>query len=536
MNAALARAGMGDKRAVAFPLFFAFFLILVTLTGFFQIRIIRNNIERQLTGEAEVIFSHIQREIDLNLDYLTLLDKSPALITPYFYNVMSYDESIIDNIDAALTERLGKQYKQDSRSLPYANLIEYDISGKILTSKGKPNIPADILEKLRSGAQETVIRMPVRHDKGLLFGRRFGKRIIFVRINPGDLEILRRNVILKDIVDREEKRFNIDSIRIYDEKGNIFVATKDEPKRGTFILDRGLGSKLLPGYHMQIFVSRDLARDTIQRSSFGFILILAVLFISGAGSIYAFFVMERKYAQKVKEMERELELKERLVSLGKLASGMAHEIRNPLNAISLSVQRLKREFLPVEEKKDEYLTFLDIIRKELTRVNGIVEEFLQSTRAQAPFSKESLRELIEEVIIIVGEKASSMGIFIENATDTDITVECQRDRLKQAFYNIIINAIESMPDGGKIGIMVKQKASIVEASIKDSGPGISEEALGRIFEYYYTTKDKGMGLGLPISYMIVKDHGGDIKVSTYPGQGTTFIIVLPKNRGDAMGV
>ncbi len=526
---------MGDKRAIAFPLFFAFFLILVTLTGFFQIRIIRSNIERQIEGEAEVIFSHIQREIDLNLDYLTLLDRSPALITPYFYNAMSFDESIIDEIDATLTERLGKK-KQDPGSLPYTNFIEYDISGHILASRGKPNIPADVIRKLRSGGLETVIRMPTRYDKGLLFGRRFGKHIIFVRINPGDLEILRRRLILKDIIDREEKRFNIDSIIIYDEKGNTFVGTKDESKGGTFILNRPLGSKLLPGYHIQIFVSRDLARDTIQRSSFGFILILAVLFISGAGSIYAFFVMERKYAKKVKEMERELELKERLVSLGQLASGMAHEIRNPLNAISLSVQRLKREFLPSDEKKDEYLTFLDIIRKELTRVNGIVEEFLQSTRAKAPFSKESLRDLIEEVIIIVGEKASSNGIFIENATDTGIIVECQRDRLKQAFYNIIINAIESMPEGGRIATTVKQRDPVAEISIRDSGSGISEEALGRIFEYYYTTKDKGMGLGLPISYMIVKDHGGDIKVNSAMGQGTTFTIVLPLGRGGAANV
>lgn len=529
---------MGDKRAVAFPLFlfFAFFLILVTLAGFFQIRIIRSNIERQLTGEAEVIFSHIQREIDLNLDYLALLDKSPALITPYFYNIMSFDESIIDDIDSTLTERLKGREGQSLSALLYANLIEYDTSGRVLESRGRPNIPGDILRKLISGGQQTVIRMPMRHDRGLLFGKRFGKRIIVVRIDPGDLELLRRKVILKDIVEREGKRFNIDAIRIYDEKNNVVVGSKDDTKGGTFILDKGLGSKFLPGYHMQIFVSRELARDTIQRSSFGFILILAVLFITGAGSIYAFFVMERTYARKVKEMEQELEMKERLVSLGKLASGMAHEIRNPLNAINLSVQRLKREFVPGEEKKDEYLTFLDIIRKELTRVNGIVEEFLQSTRAQAPFSKESLRDLIEEVIIIVGEKASSKGIFIENATDTGIVIECQRDRLKQAFYNIIINAIESMPDGGSIAATVRQKDVNLEISVKDSGPGISEESLGRIFEYYYTTKDKGVGLGLPISYMIVKDHGGDIKVASSAGQGTTFTIVLPKTRDDAIGV
>lgn len=520
---------MGDKRAIAFPLFFALFLILVTLTGFFQIRIIRNNIERQLAGEAEIIFAHIQREIDINLEYLSLLDRSPTIITPYFFNLMAFDESIIDELDAMTTDLIKSPRPGDLGGLPFANIVEYNLSGDIIVQKGKGDIPANIVRKLVSGGQSTAIRMPVRKDRAMLFGRRVGNRILFVRIDSGELETLRRKVILRDIVDREEKRFNIDAIRIYDAKGALFVGTS-ETRPGTFVLEQGLPSKLLPGFRMQIFVSRNLARDTIQRSAIGFILILAVFFIFGAGSIYAFFIMERKYAKKVKEMEHEMEVKERLVSLGKLASGMAHEIRNPLNAISLSVQRLKREFVPVEEKKEEYLTFLDIIRKELTRVNGIVEEFLQSTRAQAPFSKEPLRDIIEEVIIIVGEKASSKRIFIENATGNDIYIECQRDRLKQAFYNIIINAIESMHDGGKIAVTVRQKDATVETSIRDSGSGISQEAITRIFEYYYTTKDKGIGLGLPISYMIVKDHGGDIKVTSVTGQGTTFTIVLPRKR------
>ena len=93
-----------------------------------------------------------------------------------------------------------------------------------------------------------------------------------------------------------------------------------------------------------------------------------------------------------------------------------------------------------------------------------------------------------------------------------------------------------MPGGGSIAVNVRQKDANLEISVKDSGPGISDEALGRIFEYYYTTKDKGMGLGLPISYMILKDHGGDIKVTSAEGQGTTFTIVLPKSRNNAMSV
>ncbi|MHB8109953.1 MAG: ATP-binding protein [Syntrophorhabdaceae bacterium] len=525
---------MGAKRAVAFPVFFAVFLILVTLTGFFQIRIIRSNIERQLTGEAEIIFSHVQREIDRNLEYLSVLDKSPAIITPYFFNVMAFDELIIDDLDAALMEHVRSQNPRDLTQFPFDNAVEYDISGRLLAQKGKPGIPPDLTRKILHEKEATTIRMPTRKDRDLFLGRRIGNRVLFIRINATDFDILRKKVILKDIIDKEEKRFNTDSIRIYDDKGALFVGLS-EAKPASFVLERDLGSKLLPGYSMQVAVSRDLARDTIQRSALGFILILAVFFVSGAGSIYAFFVLERKYASRVKEMEKQMEMKERLVSLGKLASGMAHEIRNPLNAISLSVQRLKREFSPGDEKKDEYFTFLDIIRKELTRVNGIVEEFLQSTRAHAPFSSENLRDIIEEVIIIVGEKASSKGIFIENATNTDIFIECQRDRLKQAFYNIIINAIESMQAAGKISILARQKDPFIEISIRDSGPCITQEIMARIFEYYYTTKDKGMGLGLPISYMIVKDHGGDIKVSSIPGEGTVFTIILPRVQKNGTG-
>jgi signal transduction histidine kinase len=226
-------------------------------------------------------------------------------------------------------------------------------------------------------------------------------------------------------------------------------------------------------------------------------------------------------------MEKELELKERLVSLGRLASGMAHEIRNPLNAIGLSVQRLKREFIPAEDKKEEYLTFLDIVRSELVRVDRIVEEFLLSTRAHAPFIHENLRTIFDEVLIIIGEKAVSREVSLVNRVEKQIVIECQKDRLKQAFYNIILNGIEAIGQNGSVEIWTKEKNDIVDIYVKDSANGIKEDELHKIFEYYYTTKDKGMGLGLPISYMIIKDHGGDIQVESGKGQGSTFTITLP---------
>ncbi len=125
-----------------------------------------------------------------------------------------------------------------------------------------------------------------------------------------------------------------------------------------------LDSRYFPSYSMEILISNKLASDTIRRTNANFIMLLLLLVLSGAAGIFLIFRLERKHALKLNEMEKDMVMKERLVSLGRLASGMAHEIRNPLNAISISIQRLKREFVPEQDKKGEYNKFLDIVRGE----------------------------------------------------------------------------------------------------------------------------------------------------------------------------
>jgi len=210
---------------------------------------------------------------------------------------------------------------------------------------------------------------------------------------------------------------------------------------------------------------------------------------------------------------------------------MAHEIRNPLNAISISIQRLKREFVPEHEKKEEYHKFLDIVRGELQRVNRIVEEFLLSTKAGQSMEPHNLRGVIEEVVTMLREKADRAGIVIHNETGGQVILEFQKERMKQVLYNLIMNGIEAVSKGGSIHISTSLNSVHVRVFIKDTGPGIRKEDLPKVFEYYYTTKDKGMGLGLPLSYMIVKDHGGDLQVLSEEGKGTTFVITLPSKKG-----
>ncbi len=515
---------MGDKRKTfIFPsLLFAILFFLIAITGYFQITIIQKNIEVLLRSEGDLVLDHLKREIDINLEYLTLLERSPSIITPNFLNVMVYDEAIVDE----LHDLFNNMEIIDPEKVPLSNFIVIDKNGNTVVRKGSIEIPGSSIRQFLSGNQETFVKTLTERDQFLTMGVKVKGRAVLFNLDDSELVSLRKRFTVKEIVEREGKRFNITGINIYDEAGVPYI-TPSGKKKEAFVVSRPLGSKYLPNFTVEILVSKKLAQDTLKRTTMNFVFILVLLAIVGALSTYAIFLLERRYAKRVREFEKELEIKERLVSLGKLASGMAHEIRNPLNAMSMSIQRLKREFAPIDEKKDEYHQFIDIMRSELTRIDRIVEEFLLSTKSHAPFLDENLYNIIDEVAVVLREKAASKGIDIVTAMEKDIVVRSQKERLKQAFYNIILNGIEAMDKGGRIEITAAVKDGNINISIQDTGTGITEAERNKIFEYYYTTKDKGIGLGLPISYMIVKDHGGDIRVFSTEGEGTIFVISLP---------
>jgi len=514
---------MIDKKTIVFPtLLFAIFFILITITGIIQIKIVQNNLNDLLKNQGEILFNHVKREIDINLEYLDLLDKSPSVITASFLNILVYDEAIAESIYAILTETTAGNLD----NIPLENILILDEQGKTIAQKGNPRVPEPSIRLIVSKKQETFIKMPTSKVQALLMGVRAKESIIFVSIDENELENQRKKYIIKYIIENEGKRFDVSGITIYDPQGELYALT-GEKKEHTFVLARSLDSKFLPKYTMKVFLSKVGADEIFKQTMGTFVLLLVFLILSGAVSTYATFLLEKKYDKKVKEMERDMEMKDRLVSLGKLASAMAHEIRNPLNAISISIQRLKREFVPGDEKKDEYGKFIDIMRSELGRVDRIVEEFLLSTKSRVPFLSENIHNVVEDVVAIVNEKAAMKGVTLINNIEKDIRVECQTERIKQAFYNILLNGIEAIAGKGTVEILSAHMGSYVNISIKDNGSGIAEAHIHNIFEYYYTTKDKGMGLGLPISYMIVKDHGGDIKVFSEKGKGAKFVISLP---------
>ncbi len=514
---------MADSRKIVFPLLlFGIFFVLIAITGFIQITIIKRNVEGLLRDEGATLFKSIAREIEVNMEYLTLIEKSPSIITPNFLNIMTYDEAIVDDLYSQLT----KMAAADASRLPLSNVMVTDRAGNQVFRKGSIKVDRAPINQLLKRESQTVVRMPSNEDQTLFMGIKLPDKLIFFSLTPDELEGLRKKYVMKTVLENEEKRLDVAEINVYNEAGALYLGSDKRPK-GVFSVMSPLNSKYFPNYWMEILISNRLATDTVRRTSVNFVILLVFLMLGGAAGIYVIFELERKHARKLAEMEKDMAVKERLVSLGRMASGMAHEIRNPLNAMSMSIQRLKREFTPEKERKEEYDGFLDIVRGELLRVNKIVEEFLLSTKANAPMEQHDLRAIVEEVATMLREKAHAGHVEIVCESGKAVVLSCQKERLKQVFYNIFTNGIEAMPGGGTVQVSMALDNPHARILIRDTGPGVKKEDLLKIFEYYYTTKDKGMGLGLPISYMIVKDHGGDIKVHSEEGKGTTFAITLP---------
>lgn len=227
-------------------------------------------------------------------------------------------------------------------------------------------------------------------------------------------------------------------------------------------------------------------------------------------------------SDKKEEQEKLLRKSEKLALLGQMAAGIAHEIRNPLTSIKGFVQLFRSN-----SQKEEYF---DIVLSELDRINEIVSEFLVLAKPTADiFKKQDLTKLINEVILLSNTQSilNNVEIKVENNLHAPM-IHCEKNQLKQVFLNIIKNAIEAMPDGGQLTIKVMKKTgNTISVQFIDQGVGISEDRIPSLGEPFYTTKEKGTGLGLMICYKIIENHNGRLTIESKVGEGTKMEIELP---------
>ena len=209
-------------------------------------------------------------------------------------------------------------------------------------------------------------------------------------------------------------------------------------------------------------------------------------------------------------------------AVGEMAASMAHEIGNPLNALSLNLQLLKRKY-PQEDD-------LAIAQKELSRLNGIIREFLGAFRpAKARLAPGSAADPLKDALAALKNVFEDRRIRVAlDLPGTLPAVAIDRGQMEQVFFNLMKNALEAMRDGGELSIEIVHDDTYVSVSFRDSGIGMSDKALAGLFEPFRTTKKKGTGLGLMVSRRIVSAHGGEIAVSSEKGRGTTFTVRLPR--------
>jgi len=230
---------------------------------------------------------------------------------------------------------------------------------------------------------------------------------------------------------------------------------------------------------------------------------------------------------EIRKIEKQLSQNEKFFAMGELASGVAHEIRNPLNTINMISQRLEREY-SVRINSEDFNTLTEVLHSESLRVNGIIEQFLRFTKpAKLILQKISANEFLDELLKIISIQAETKRIKVNTNIDTDDSINIDYQQMKQVFINLIRNSLDATDEGGSVNIDFRKAKGKSVFEITDTGCGIPKDNIKRIFDIYYTTKSNGTGMGLSIVRQIVLQHNGDIDVESEINKGTKFIITLP---------
>ena len=254
----------------------------------------------------------------------------------------------------------------------------------------------------------------------------------------------------------------------------------------------------------------------------------------------AFVVLRQQFgvlSEKHARAEEALRRRDRLAAMGELASTVAHEVRNPLNAVGMTAQRLRREFLKGGQDvsgpdERELRELLDVLGGETQRIDRIVQQFLDYARPpRLSLRQASLRGMLDVAAEGLRAKAATRGITIDSEVAGVGEALFDSDQLKQAVDNLLRNAIDASPDGGRVRLEARRDGPDNIIEVADDGPGIPADIVPKIFDLYFTTKADGTGVGLAVTHQIVEAHRGRIDVESSPGAGTRMSLRIPAEQG-----
>ena len=329
---------------------------------------------------------------------------------------------------------------------------------------------------------------------------------------------------------------------VLDGHSRISYANRAAEKMFGFSLDAAAGQPIsrflreidwdllldLDGEEWTKLVSREIEITYPQHRFVDFYIVpLAAVKPAETGAVVILRDITRDRENEAKSIESE-----RLNALTLLAAGVAHEIGNPLNSLTIHLQLLERELRGLTEEQAAPLRELvEVSQREVTRLDQVISQFLRAVRPTTPgFEKASLGAVLHDTLEFLQHEVKDRDILVEVDQPDDLPdAMLDKNQIKQVFFNIIRNAMQAMPQGGLLKITLGSTDRFVSIAFKDTGPGIPADQLGNIFEPYFTTKSEGTGLGLMIVQRIVRDHGGELEVHSEPRVGTTFTIFLPRD-------
>ncbi|HEY7406066.1 MAG TPA: ATP-binding protein [Candidatus Angelobacter sp.] len=231
-------------------------------------------------------------------------------------------------------------------------------------------------------------------------------------------------------------------------------------------------------------------------------------------------------AESVHRIEDEIELSRRLAAIGRLTSGVAHEVKNPINAIVVHLEVLRQKMKEIDPDTRRHV---DVIGSEIQRLDRVVQTLVDFTRpVELRLSDTDLRKVVEDVVLLASPAAERHNVAIERQASQDaLPVRIDVDLVKQAILNIVLNGLQAMPDGGQLRIHSRREGDGALLTVRDQGSGIPENIRDKVFNLYFTTKSGGSGIGLAMAYRVVQLHHGSVEFTSIMEHGTTFYLRFP---------
>jgi PAS domain S-box-containing protein len=329
-----------------------------------------------------------------------------------------------------------------------------------------------------------------------------------------------------------------DAVVVFNEEGQVLSLNRPAEKllspNREELSGRSLSSLLAPDHPVSQIVASALSRGesvgptnaTIEDEGKRTVYALSAQVLREGERVSGVMVSARDM-DKLSRLGSHLSYSQKLAALGKLTSGVAHEIKNPLNAMVIHVALLREKF---QRSAPEARPSLDTLEQEIRRLDSVIQGFLKFTRPEdLQLTSVSLPELIGEVVRLISAEARAAGIDVETRFSKDLLpIYGDRELLQQVLHNLARNALEAMPDGGKLELEANRRDESVEIVVRDTGVGIEPSRIDQIFDLYVTSKSKGSGIGLSVVYRIVQLHGGEITVESRKGEGACFTVRLPQ--------